>query len=118
MIARRTLAAMLLIAGSRAGAESVDPDRVAGMIAECPKVASGDIIVCGRDRRREQAHYRLPLRTDGFDPDGAIDSVARERHRLYEAGGSGTGSCSASGGGGWTGCMIQQWRRSDQQHGR
>lgn len=76
----------------------------------------GDIIVCAR-RRTDPERYRLPLRADGFDPDGSLESVSRERNGLMEGGGSGAGSCSAAGAGGWTGCFIAQVRHSQQQHG-
>jgi len=109
---------IILLAGmaSPIAAAPVTHDPIADMIAECPK-DDGAIVVCGRNARRAAERHRLPLRVEGFDPSGPIDSVARERHRMYEVGGSGTGSCSPAGAGGWTGCMIKEWRNNTEQHG-
>lgn len=73
---------------------------------------SSELVVCGR---RGDSPYRLPLVHDGFDPDGPVDSVSRERHRLYEVGDVGIGSCSTVGGGGWTGCDSIAWKQAHQQ---
>jgi hypothetical protein len=83
----------------------------------CDRPADGAIIVCGQ--RDRESPYRVPraLRDTGFDPDGPVDSVSRERHKLMEGGESGIHSCSNTGAGGWTGCMLQGWGRSDQQRG-
>jgi hypothetical protein len=79
----------------------------------CPADRSpDDITVCGR--RNDGSGYRLPP-PDRFDPAGSIDSVSRERHRLLDVGASGIGSCSTVGPGGWTGCMLNDWRNADEQ---
>lgn len=73
-----------------------------------------DIVVCGR--RGERSPYRLPPQPEGFDPDGPVSSVSRERHRLYEVGDTGIGSCTNVGPGGWTGCQFLHWK--DEHHQR
>jgi hypothetical protein len=79
--------------------------------------AADDIVVCGR--RSETERQRLPrITSDRFDPDGPIDSVSRERHRLYEVGDSGIGSCSPSGPGGMSGCDFKRFKARLEQHGK
>jgi hypothetical protein len=89
-------------------------ERVVEAIRNCPKAAPGEIIVCSRDRGVAEG-YRLPKIADRFDYRGEKDSVSRERHRLMEGGEAGAGSCSTVGAGGWTGCLLRQWQRGDQQ---
>ena len=90
-------------------------DAVRQAIGNCRVAEAGTILVCGR----RESPCRLPpeLRDPGFDVNGPVDSVARERHKLMEAGASGTGSCSNVGAGGWTGCMVKGWNEADQQRG-
>jgi hypothetical protein len=85
------------------------------VLGDCNMAADGSVLVCGR----RESPYRLPkaLRDPGFEVDGAVDSVSRERHKLMEAGAAGTGSCTNVGAGGWTGCMVQGWRKDEQQRG-
>jgi hypothetical protein len=92
-------------------------DVLHNVLGDCAMPADGSVIICGR--RDRDSPYRLPpsLRDPGFDVNGAIDSVSRERHKWMEAGESGTGSCSTSGAGGWTGCMVKGWRADEQQRG-
>jgi len=80
---------------------------------ECRAIDSDEIIVCGR--RTPDQRYRLPDRNGPFDPSGDTESVMRERERWAEGGETGTNSCGPVGPGGWTGCMLQQWKRDDQQ---
>jgi hypothetical protein len=87
------------------------------VLGDCRLPADGTIIVCGK--RDHESPYRLPpgARDSGFDIDGPVDSVARERHKLMDVGATGTHSCSAAGAGGWTGCMVNDWQRADEQRG-
>ncbi len=39
----------------------------------------------------------------------------RERERWIEGGEAGINSCGPVGPAGWTGCMLQQWKRESQQ---
>ncbi len=84
---------------------------------DCGRGSTGEVVVCGRDKQR--SHYRIPaeMMPDGFQVDGPVDSVSRERHKLMDVGAAGTGSCSNTGAGGWTGCMVNDWRRDEQQRG-
>lgn len=79
----------------------------------CDGSTPDEIVVCGRGP--ERSPYRLPPPQEGFDPKGPVDSVSRERHRLYEVGEAGIGSCSTVGAGGWTGCDLQRWKSARQQ---
>ena len=93
-------------------------EEVARQVArqECSAPQQGsEVVVCVR--RGERSRYRVPDPPERFDPDGAKASVARERSGWIEEGDAGTGSCSAVGPGGWTGCMIKEWRRQRQQRG-
>ena len=92
-------------------------DVLHNVLGDCRMPADGSVIVCGT--RNSESPYRIPssLRDPGFDVDGAIDSVSRERHKLMDVGDAGTGSCSNSGAGGWTGCAVKDWQAADQQRG-
>lgn len=72
-----------------------------------------EILVCGRRDGRGRYQVTDPKK---WDPTAGVDSVARERSSWIEQGDSGTGSCSAVGPGGWTGCMQKNWKRNRQQH--
>lgn len=89
------------------------PPAAARIVPDCKGPGSDGLVVCGR---RERPLYRLPEQPEGFDPDGNVMSVARERHKLYEVGDTGIGSCSTVGPGGWTGCQFQRWKEERQQH--
>lgn len=90
------------------------PPPAVNIVPNCKAQGTQDIVVCGQ--RGERSPFRLPPQREGFDPDGAMPSVARERHRLYEVGDTGIGSCTNVGPGGWTGCQFLYWR--DQHHQR
>jgi len=114
--ARLLLAAALALGGAQAAAQAPKPAPVPPAPKIVPDCRGGgqDIVVCGR--RGERSPYRLPPQPEGFDPDGPVSSVSRERHRLYEAGGTGIGSCTNVGPGGWTGCDFLHWK--DEHHQR
>ncbi len=79
--------------------------------------SAGDaIVVCGRRDRGQR--YRLPDRRPSFDWHGDAKSVMRERMSWGDAGGSGPQSCGPVGPGGWTGCLIRQWKKNDEQNPR
>src|SRR3989337_1475649 len=78
-------------------------------IAECRKPSSdNEIIVCGR---RQRHRYAVTDPEAPFDPSGDTPSVMRERMSWIEEGDTGTQSCSPVGPGGWTGCMVKEWKR-------
>jgi hypothetical protein len=83
---------------------------------KCPTNASGEeIVVCAR--RPEGERFRIPkeLRTPIIvTPENA--SWATKANDAMNAGSaSGIGSCSAAGGGGWTGCWAEQMRAAKRQ---
>lgn len=101
------IAALLLFqAADVAGAASAEVAR-----QECKSVDKDEVLVCGR---RGRSPYRLPER-EAFDPDGDMPSVMRERTAWIEEGDVGTQSCGPVGPGGWTGCMVKQWKRQRDQ---
>jgi hypothetical protein len=99
-------ASALALALTGAGPALPPPDPAA-----CPAATpDGAIVVCRR-QRAESPYRPPPARDEGFDPDGAVESVSAERHRLIDGVHDQTrGSCSATGTDGFTGCMIQSWR--------
>jgi hypothetical protein len=113
------MAPLLLLAAVAGPALPATPKSKVAAVAPCPpKRNANEVVVCGQSD--EDPPYRLPktFRDQGFRVDGAADSVSRERHKLMDAGAAmGTGSCSSVGPGGWTGCMVRQWRADEQQRG-
>ena len=83
---------------------------------KCPTNASGEqIVVC--TRRPEGARYRIPKELRGplvITPENQ-SWAAKANDTLNAGGASGTGSCSAVGAGGWTGCWAQQMRDAKRQ---
>jgi hypothetical protein len=84
---------------------------------DCTQQPAGDaIVVCGRRDRNERYRTRDP--NPSFDWHGDVKSVMRERMSWGDAGDTGPQSCGPVGPGGWTGCLIQRWKRNDQQNPR
>ncbi len=87
---------------------SVDDVRVNQLIVygndPCPRSSDEEIIVCVK--RPENDRYRIPapLRES---PGPASNSWANRASELQYVGRTGTGSCSPSGPGGATGCLMQ-----------
>ena len=80
----------------------------------CPADSTGsEIIVCAR--RPESERYRIPkeLRERSQAPQN--QSWAVRSQSALSAGKTGTGSCSATGAGGWTGCWAQQMREAKEE---
>jgi hypothetical protein len=99
------------------GSSSADAAASFRIVPRCDRGAEGEeIVVCGR--RDEAEPYRLPIRPDGFDKNGHIPSVSRERHRLYEVGDTGLYSCSNVGPGGYTGCAFKDFKAKVEQQGK
>ena len=97
-------------------AEPAPEVRQPRIIRRCETGEGEEIVVCGR--RDETERYRLPIRPGGFDRNGVVDSVSRERHRLYEVGETGLYSCSNVGPGGYTGCSWKEFKGRLEQHGK
>ncbi len=75
----------------------------------CPTNASGDeIIVCAR--RPETERYRIPKEVRPRSQAPQNQSWAARSQSAMSVGRTGTDSCSAVGGGGWTGCWAEQMR--------
>jgi len=118
-IGRNAATAALLFAADAALGQSADLARVQILTRECEGSRGGDeIVVCGQ-RGETRSPYRVPEEPDrGFDPEGAAESVSRERNALMEPGSrTGTGSCSNIGPGGFTGCMARHFDRQIDQYG-
>ncbi len=83
---------------------------------KCPTNASGEqIVVCSR--RPESERYRIPkeLRSPILITPENQSWAAKANDTLNAGAASGTGSCSAVGAGGWTGCWAQQMRDAKRQ---
>lgn len=78
-----------------------------------PRGGDQEIVVCGR--REDSSRYRVPPSENGFDPEGPMESVSRERNRWLEGRDIGIGSCSTVGPGGWTGCFARAVSKAQQQ---
>ena len=116
---RGTAFALLLSALVPAGPASAQADpEVQGppsppkIIPDCRRSGSNEIVVCGR---QERSLYRLPEPPPGFDPNGGVDSVSRERNALFDVDETGIGSCSSVGPGGYFGCSFKRWKHEEQQ---
>jgi hypothetical protein len=129
-------AAFLALAGAEPTAGAGCPEGVSQVVAFCGLVTGREfrlhgvdeaegcsevlspqqaIVVCGV--RGGRSRFRLVPRDIAFDPRGNVRSVASERARWGEGGEMGTGSCSAVGPGGFTGCLAKGWRDSRRQEG-
>jgi len=109
----------LSLAGTAAAQPATDTDGEASLptlriVPRCETDRSADeIVVCGSRDRTER--YRLPIRNQGWDPKGPVDSVHRERRRLIQEGDEGIGSCSTVGPGGIHGCFHRNVKRRCEQ---
>ncbi len=118
ILARRVIAvALLLEVVTTGGPAATAKPRTQMTEAPCPRGQNGEITVCGKP----DSPYRIPkeLRDPGFQIDGPMDSVSRERHRIMDVGGAGAQqhACSPVGAMGWTGCEVKAWKEADQQRG-
>ena len=109
-----TVATPMLAAPARAQ----QTDRVLILYGDdkCPTNASGEqIVVCSR--RPESERYRIPkeLRSPILITPENQSWAAKANDTLNAGAASGTGSCSAVGAGGWTGCWAQQMRNAKRQ---
>ena len=111
-LAAAALAALCFFAGA-AAAQPVPDAQAPRIVEDCPERDGKEILVCGQ--RDRDAAYRLPPKDEGFDPWGNVESVSRERNRLLGPLVAGSGTCSAVGPGGWTGCDVEVIKRAEQQ---
>lgn len=69
----------------------------------CP---SGTICV----RKGESERFRIPKELRDSTPSAGNQTWGQQQKSLAGVGASGTGSCSSTGAGGWTGCWSKQMR--------
>ena len=79
----------------------------------CPRSTDTQIYVC--NRRPEGERYRLPKSQQLLGSRQQRQSWAKKSDQLMTVGNTGTGSCSAVGPGGHTGCLIQQIEQAKQE---
>jgi hypothetical protein len=72
----------------------------------CPRSTESAVYVC--NRRPETERYRLPQNQRLQGTRQERESWARKSQALSNVGATGTGSCSAVGPGGFTGCLTQE----------
>ncbi|MFL6720523.1 MAG: hypothetical protein ACJ8FT_01795 [Sphingomonas sp.] len=72
----------------------------------CPRSTDSAVYVC--NRRPETERYRLPKNQQLQGTRQQRESWANKAQTLSTVGNTGTGSCSAVGPGGFTGCLTQQ----------
>lgn len=79
----------------------------------CPRSTNTEIYVC--NRRPESERYRLPKNQQLLGTRQQRQSWAKKSNQLMTVGNTGTGSCSAVGPGGHTGCLVQQIEQAKQE---
>lgn len=79
----------------------------------CPRSTDDQVVICRR--LPESMRYRIPenLRTNGSPQENT--SWGTKSQVLKTVGDVGTGSCSAVGPGGHSGCLVQQIREAREQ---
>ena len=92
----------------KAGPVEVLHRKVVTAIRNCPDAAPGEITVCARDRGIAES-YRIP-RLDPRFAGAAPRSTGRGALAAAGPGAAGTGSCTNTGAGGFTGCSLQDYR--------
>ena len=112
---KTVLAALMLLTTalpiSPVAAQALDKVLVIYGKDRCPTNAAGEeIVVCAR--RPEGERYRIPkeLRQSTEIAPGNQSWAARQQSTTNAGARTGTGSCSAVGAGGWTGCWAEQMR--------
>ena len=99
---------------SATGEERVDALIVYGN-DPCPRDSGDEIVICVR--KHESERYRIPpnLRDDPNAP--ANQAWANKAESLEYVGRTGINSCSASGPGGFTGCLAQMIHQAHAERG-
>ena len=109
---------LALVAGLSLMAPSAEAQQTTGEIIvygtdPCPRSTDDEIVVCRR--LPESMRYRLP---ENMRPGGTFQqrqSWTMKSRQMMTVGDTGTGSCSAVGPGGHTGCLSQEIRTARQQ---
>lgn len=63
-------------------------------------------------KKSESERFRIPKDLRQAAPSAHNERWADRARSIQDVGASGTGSCSATGGGGWTGCWAKQMREA------
>ena len=71
----------------------------------CPRSTDDEVVVCAR--KPESERYRIPERYRSGGSRQSRQSWAQNAKSFETVGATGTNSCSAVGGGGFTGCLQQ-----------
>ncbi len=84
----------------------------------CPMGSDNEVVVCAR--KPESDRYRIPERLRSPVQGPATQTWADRSESVLQAGGggpgqAGTGTCSANGANGWTGCWTEQMRKAKAQ---
>jgi hypothetical protein len=79
----------------------------------CPRSTDSQIYVC--NRRPEGERYRLPKDQQLQGTRQQRESWANKSQSLMTVGNTGTGSCSAVGPGGHTGCLVQEINQAKRE---
>jgi hypothetical protein len=115
----KTLAASAALAGGFAAlpapaiAQSSQMEVVVYGNDPCPRSTESQIVVCRRDK--EENRYRLPKNQQLQGTRQQRQSWANKSQDLMTVGSTGTGSCSAVGPGGHTGCLIKEINQAKQE---
>lgn len=78
----------------------------------CPRTVGDQIVVC--TRKPETERYRLPKSQQMQGTRQQRESWAQKSKPLITVGSTGTGSCSAVGPGGYTGCLTKEIQQARQ----
>lgn len=108
LAAGMTMAAGLAAVPAPALAQAATPTNVITVYGKdpCPRSTESEVFVC--NRRPESERYRLPKNQQLQGTRQQRQSWANKAQTLTTVGNTGTGSCSAVGPGGFTGCLTQQ----------
>jgi len=96
-----------------AAAQSTQAEVIVYGSDPCPRSTESEVVVCSR--RPESERYRLPKNQQLQGSRQQRQSWARQSEALTTVGNTGTGSCSAVGPGGHTGCLVQEIKRAKQE---
>jgi hypothetical protein len=96
-----------------AAAQSTQAEVVVYGNDPCPRSTESQIVVC--NHRPESERYRLPKNQQLQGNRQQRQSWAQQSQALSTVGNTGTGSCSAVGPGGHTGCLIKEINQAKQE---
>ena len=111
--ATAAMAGGLALLPAPAAAQSAQAEVIVYGNDPCPRSTESEVVVCSR--RPESERYRLPKNQQLQGSRQQRQSWARQSQALTTVGNTGTGSCSAVGPGGHTGCLIQEINRAKQE---